>query len=754
MKRRNRIISVLMAGCMAASVFSFAPGVFAQSQASVQKVQTENESAEKATAAETSESLEAEENKTADSKTLDVQAESQDLQAKSQEVNGTAQCQIQTSVEPKEGGTVSVDKELANEGETVAYTIEPAEGYKIMSIKAGEEEQQIEDPYTRISGQFTVKADTVLTVVFEKLKTYKITTSVNYKTRGTITAACSVEENGTKTITAEAKEGYYLSDLKVDGKSVGEKYSYSFKNIDKDHEVKAYFQKEIKVMLDAGHYANYNRSPVYPSYYESQMTWKLHNYLKNELNEYNGFYVGATRSSQGKDLSVYSRGTASKGYDLFLSLHSNSSSSKTSDYPLIITQKGNTGDVLAKELGQTIEDTMKTKQGYKIWQKLNSDGKTEYYGVLRGSKAVGTKGMIIEHSFHTNLAATKWLSSNSNLKKMAENEAAVLADYYDFSKKDATAGDDSNSSDGTTDDENVEEPVIKEVVSSSEKVKVTADNLKIRESYSTKSKSVGKTEKGDVYQLKAKTKDGKWGQLESGYWIYLPGYTEVVLPVKKTVTTSQKVQVTVNSLNMRQSYSTASKSMGKVKKDAVYQLKAKTEDGEWGQLKTNGYWIYLPGYTKVVTDTSSQPASKKTVKSSQKVKVTVSSLNMRKSYSTGAKSMGKARKNKTYQLKAKTKDGKWGQLKVNSYWIYLPGYTKAVTDKKTTGKTVKTSQRVKVTVSSLNMRKSYSTGAKSMGKVQKNKTYQLKAKTKDGKWGQLKVNGYWIYLPGYTKKVS
>ncbi len=51
MKRRNRIISVLMAGCMAASVFSFAPGVFAQSQASVQKVQTENESAEKATAA-------------------------------------------------------------------------------------------------------------------------------------------------------------------------------------------------------------------------------------------------------------------------------------------------------------------------------------------------------------------------------------------------------------------------------------------------------------------------------------------------------------------------------------------------------------------------------------------------------------------------------------------------------------------------------------------------------------------------------
>ena len=72
-------------------------------------------------------------------------------------------------------------------------------------------------------------------------------------------------------------------------------------------------------------------------------------------------------------MNVYNRGTASKGYDLFLSLHSNAVSSKSTDYPLIITQKGNTGDKLAKNLGKVIEDTMNTKQGYKVWQKLNSD---------------------------------------------------------------------------------------------------------------------------------------------------------------------------------------------------------------------------------------------------------------------------------------------------------------------------------------------------------------------------------------------
>jgi len=39
----------------------------------------------------------------------------------------------------------------------------------------------------------------------------------------------------------------------------------------------------IKVCLDAGHYGKYNRSPAVSSYYESDMTWKLHNYLKKEL---------------------------------------------------------------------------------------------------------------------------------------------------------------------------------------------------------------------------------------------------------------------------------------------------------------------------------------------------------------------------------------------------------------------------------------------------------------------------------------
>jgi len=59
----------------------------------------------------------------------------------------------------------------------------------------------------------------------------------------------------------------------------------------------------------------------------------------------------------------------------------------------------------------------------------------EYYGVLRGANAVGTPGIILEHSFHTNSRTTKWLSSDSNLQKLAKVEAECIAAYYGVKKK-------------------------------------------------------------------------------------------------------------------------------------------------------------------------------------------------------------------------------------------------------------------------------------------------------------------------------
>lgn len=194
--------------------------------------------------------------------------------------------------------------------------------------------------------------------------------------------------------------------------------------------------KNVKICLDAGHYGKRNRSPVVKEYYESDMNWKLHNYLKTELESY-GIQVKTTRTTQAKDLALTSRGKASKGYDLFLSIHSNACGTESVDRPVVITQLDGKGDELGKKLADRIRDVMQTKDPGRVSKRKSSSG-SEYYGVLRGAAAVGTMGMILEHSFHTNTRAAKWLLVDENLRKLAAAEAEVIAEYFDLAKSENT----------------------------------------------------------------------------------------------------------------------------------------------------------------------------------------------------------------------------------------------------------------------------------------------------------------------------
>ena len=194
----------------------------------------------------------------------------------------------------------------------------------------------------------------------------------------------------------------------------------------------------VKIMLDAGHYGKQNLSPcdTNPKYYESDMTWKLHLYLKSELEQY-GFTVGTTRSDKCKDLEVYQRGQKSKGYDLFLSLHSNAAGSYVAsgvDRPVIIYPVKGTDEqrLFAGLIGSTIRDVMQTKQSYQIYtREYPNRPDQDYYGVIRGAVAAGCNmAFILEHGFHTDPSCTKWLLDDDNLKRMAVVEAQTISNYY------------------------------------------------------------------------------------------------------------------------------------------------------------------------------------------------------------------------------------------------------------------------------------------------------------------------------------
>lgn len=187
----------------------------------------------------------------------------------------------------------------------------------------------------------------------------------------------------------------------------------------------------LKVCIDAGHYGKYNRSPVVKEYYESDMNWKLHLLQKKYLEQY-GIEVILTRNAQEKDMELTVRGTKAKGCDLFLSDHSNAAESEEVDYPVVYVPLNGTGDVLGKKLADCIATVMGTRQAGKTATRKGQRG--EYYGVLRGAAAVGVPGLILEHSFHTNKQATEWLLDDTNLDKLAQAEAAVIAQHYGINK--------------------------------------------------------------------------------------------------------------------------------------------------------------------------------------------------------------------------------------------------------------------------------------------------------------------------------
>lgn len=266
---------------------------------------------------------------------------------------------------------------------------------------------------------------------------------------------------------------------------------------------------KFKICLDAGHFGKYNQSPVDKAYYESDMVWKLHKILAKKLKKL-GFQVVVTRSSQEKDRGLFSRGMAAKGCDMFLSLHSNAASKESVDYPVVYRGYDKDHDTFANALAKVIAGVMGTVQMGREAIRKGTNG--EYYGVMRGARAAGVEDYyIVEHSFHTNKKAAKWLLDDKNLEKLADAECKVIVEH--FKKK----------------GQKKKRPQ-EEKRSGSFKVRTTCDSLRIRsgagEEYRVTGSIDEKEGKKNLYTI-IETK-GNWGKLKSGAgWIFL-GFTERV----------------------------------------------------------------------------------------------------------------------------------------------------------------------------------------------------------------------------------
>ena len=152
------------------------------------------------------------------------------------------------------------------------------------------------------------------------------------------------------------------------------------------------------------------------------------------------------------------------------------------------------------------------------------------------------------------------------------------------------------------------------------------------------------------------------------------------------------VKVIISDLNMRKSASMSGAVMGQTGKGTFTITQV---SGEWGKLKSNGYWIYLgsseyctigktvtTSTTKTTTtttaktkETTNKTTTSKTTSKPYKVKVTADVLNIRNGAGTNYAIVGTIQDQGIYTI-VETK-GTWGKLKSGAGWISL-NYTKKV----------------------------------------------------------------------------
>lgn len=370
----------------------------------------------------------------------------------------------------------------------------------------------------------------------------------------------------------------YLENIKKDGYATSLNYVDNLMNVIKTNDLTKFDNKKevinmsnFKVHLDPGHYgSNYNTSPVNKNYKESNFTFKLAQYLKEEL-EKRGVVVTLSRNNKDADPSLYDRGYGAKGCNLFLSLHSNACRTESVDYPIVYRGYDKTNaNEFAQKLSNLIKDLMKTKQDGKVGTRKGNNG--EYYGVLRGARAAGlTYYYIIEHSFHTNLNATNWLLNDDNVKLLASKESDLICSYFGVK----------------TDNKPIEnKPTTNTNVTNNN---VNKELYRVRKSWNDANSQIG------AYSLLENAKNN----CKSGYYVFNSN-GEVVYPISKPNTStfkSYKVKINTNVLNVRSGAGTSYKVNTTVKKNEVYTIV--DEKNGWGKLKSGAGWISL-AYTKKV----------------------------------------------------------------------------------------------------------------------------------------------------------
>lgn len=190
-------------------------------------------------------------------------------------------------------------------------------------------------------------------------------------------------------------------------------------------------------MIDPGHFKG-NSNKGQTVYYEHEGVWKISNYLKDILIS-QGIQADLTKAYEG-DFDLYLRGQKAKGYDLFISEHTNAYNQKVRGVEVFFDYSKPQDKVYAEELSLAVSVIMNNpNRGTKTRTYIDGSKTYNYYGVMRGASATNCPHIfLIESGYHDNLEDEAFLKIDSNLNKIAQAQANIILKILGFDIKKMT----------------------------------------------------------------------------------------------------------------------------------------------------------------------------------------------------------------------------------------------------------------------------------------------------------------------------
>ena len=222
--------------------------------------------------------------------------------------------------------------------------------------------------------------------------------------------------------------------------------------IDEDSDIDTQANEGVTICLDPGHGGNDSGAVGVNNAYEKDLTLKIAQYCKQELEKYNCHVVMTRTGDTNPSLEDRANFAKSQGAQYLISIHLNSAASggavgaevyyPNTNWRPDISQNG-------KNVAQSIQNQLVSLGIYNRGIKFRTidtniypdpfrydDGSVaDYYGIIRNAKYNGLTGMIIEHCFINNVSDyNNYLNSDDKLQKLGVADANGIVSALGLTK--------------------------------------------------------------------------------------------------------------------------------------------------------------------------------------------------------------------------------------------------------------------------------------------------------------------------------